>query len=51
MSHQIPDRDPAKILDPALDALLMEARKKKAGLTDKPRRNQPTRLTRERVAG
>jgi hypothetical protein len=37
LSHQIPDGDPAKILDRALDALLVQARKKKAALTDKPR--------------
>jgi hypothetical protein len=37
LSHQIPDGDPARILDRALDALLVEARKKKAALTDKPR--------------
>jgi hypothetical protein len=37
LSHQIPDGDPAKILDQALDALLVLTRKKKAALTDKPR--------------
>jgi 5-methylcytosine-specific restriction endonuclease McrA len=37
LSHQIPDGDPAKILDRALDALLTEAKKKKAALTNKPR--------------
>ena len=37
LSHQIPDGDPAKILDRALDALLVQARKKKAALTEKPR--------------
>jgi hypothetical protein len=37
LSHQIPDGDPAEILDRALDALLVQARKKKAALTDKPR--------------
>lgn len=38
LSHQIPDGDLAKILDRALDALLTEAKKRKAALTDKPRR-------------
>ena len=56
LSHQIPDGDPAKILDRALDALLVQARKKKAALTDKPRttskkKNQnraiPARVRRE----
>jgi hypothetical protein len=37
LSHQIPDGDPATILERALDALLTETRKKKAALTDKPR--------------
>ena len=37
LSHQIPDGDPAKILDRALDVLLTETKKKKAALTDKPR--------------
>ena len=40
LSHQIPDGDPAKILDRALDALLAETKKKKAALTDSPRRTQ-----------
>jgi hypothetical protein len=56
LSHQIPDGDPAKILDRAFDALLAEAHKKKAALTDKPRpaskkKNQnrgiPARVRRE----
>ncbi len=37
LSHQIPNGDPAEILDRALDALLVQARKKKAALTDRPR--------------
>jgi len=37
LSHQIPDGDPAAILERALDALLTETRKKKAAFTDKPR--------------
>jgi hypothetical protein len=48
LSHQIPDGDPAKILDRALDALLAETKKKKAALTDKPRasRKKSSRKTR-----
>ena len=38
LSHQVPDGDLESILDRALDALLLEARKKKAAVTDKPRR-------------
>jgi 5-methylcytosine-specific restriction endonuclease McrA/phosphoglycolate phosphatase-like HAD superfamily hydrolase len=38
LSHQIPDGDPAKILDRALNALLAETKKKKAAVTHKPRR-------------
>jgi 5-methylcytosine-specific restriction endonuclease McrA len=37
LSHQIPDGDPAKILERAFDALLTETKKKKAALTDRPR--------------
>jgi 5-methylcytosine-specific restriction endonuclease McrA len=37
LSHQIPDGDPGKILERALDALLTETRKKKAALTERPR--------------
>jgi len=40
LSHQIPDGDPAKILERALDALLTETKKRKAALTKKP---QPSR--------
>ena len=40
LSHQIPDGDAAKILDRALDALLAETKKRKAALTDRPRRSQ-----------
>ncbi|MBW2223166.1 MAG: HNH endonuclease [Deltaproteobacteria bacterium] len=40
LSHQIPDGDPAKILDRALDALLTETKKRKAALTDRPRRSR-----------
>ena len=40
LSHQIPDGDPAEILDRALDALLTETRKRKAALTDRPRRSR-----------
>ena len=41
LSHQVPDGDPVKILERALDALLVQARKKKAALTDKPRALSP----------
>jgi hypothetical protein len=37
LSHQIPDGDPAEILDRALDALLTETKKRKAALSEKPR--------------
>ncbi|MBW1874829.1 MAG: hypothetical protein JRI98_05470 [Deltaproteobacteria bacterium] len=37
LSHQIPDGDLAAILDRALDALLVETRKKKASFTENPR--------------
>jgi 5-methylcytosine-specific restriction endonuclease McrA len=40
LSHQIPDGDPARILDQALDALLTATKKRKAAVTEKPR---PTR--------
>ena len=40
LSHQIPDGDAAEILDRALDALLAETKKRKAALTDKPRRSK-----------
>lgn len=40
LSHQIPDGDPAKILDRALGVLLAETKKKKAALIDKPRASQ-----------
>jgi len=40
LSHQIPDGDPARILERALDALLIETKKKKASLTEKPRPNR-----------
>ena len=39
LSHQIPDGNPAEILDRALDALLTETKKRKAALADKPRRS------------
>lgn len=37
LSHQIPDGDPAAVIERALDALLTETKKKKGALTDKPR--------------
>ena len=40
LSHQIPDGDPAKIVERALDALLTETKKRKAALTNRPHRTQ-----------
>ena len=37
LSHQIPDGDPAAVVERALDALLTETKKKRAAVTDKPR--------------
>jgi hypothetical protein len=37
LSHQIPDGDPAAVVERALDVLLRETKKKKAALTDRPR--------------
>jgi len=37
LSHQIPNGDPAAVVERALDVLLRETKKKKAALTDKPR--------------
>jgi 5-methylcytosine-specific restriction endonuclease McrA len=37
LSHQIPDGDPAAVIERALDVLLAETKKKKGALTDKPR--------------
>jgi len=49
LSHQIPDGDPAKILDRALDALLTETKKKKAALTKKPRPSRKKSSTKTRA--
>ena len=49
LSHQIPDGVPAEIFDRALDALLGDAKKKKAAISDKTRRKQNTGETRGRV--
>jgi hypothetical protein len=37
LSHQIPDGDPAAVVERALGVLLAETKKKKGALTDKPR--------------
>ena len=37
MPHQVPNSDPAVIIERALDALLTQVLKQKAGITDKPR--------------
>jgi 5-methylcytosine-specific restriction endonuclease McrA len=49
LSHQIPDGDPAKILDRALDALLAETKKKKAALTERPRLGRKKGSTKTRA--
>lgn len=40
LSHQIPDGDPAMVVERALAALLTQTKKKKAALTKKPRRRR-----------
>jgi hypothetical protein len=42
LSHQIPDGDPAAVIERALDVLLAETKKKKGALTDKPRVGRKT---------
>jgi 5-methylcytosine-specific restriction endonuclease McrA len=37
LSHQIPDGDPAAVIELALGVLLVETKKKKGALTDRPR--------------
>ena len=37
LSHQIPDADPAAVVERALDVLLAETKKKRGALADKPR--------------
>jgi 5-methylcytosine-specific restriction endonuclease McrA len=49
LSHQIPDGDPAKILERALEALLVETKKKKAALTEKPRPSRKKSETKTRA--
>jgi hypothetical protein len=49
LSHQIPDGDPARILERALDALLIETKKKKASFTEKPRPNRRKSETKTRA--
>src|SRR6187402_1131879 len=41
LAHQIPNGDPAAIVERALDALLTQVYKRKAGITDKPRAQKP----------
>lgn len=43
MSHRIPDGDPVRIVNHALELLLEHERKRKAALTDKPRRRSKKR--------
>jgi hypothetical protein len=42
LSHQIPDGDPAAVVERALGVLLTETKKKKGALTDKPRVRRKT---------
>ena len=49
LSHQIPDGDPAVIVDRAFDALLETARKRKAALTTKPRKTSKRRKGKSRA--
>lgn len=48
LSHQIPDGDPAAVIERALEALLADTKKKRAALTNKPRprRKKATKRTR-----
>src|SRR5688572_26493809 len=41
LAHQIPNGDPAAIVERALDALLTQVYKRKAAITDKPRSQKP----------
>jgi len=41
LAHKIPNGDPAAIIERALDALLTQVRKRKIGMTDKPRAPKP----------
>jgi len=41
LAHKIPNRDPAAIIERALDLLLAQVQKRKIGLTDKPRAQKP----------
>ena len=49
LSHQIPDGDPAAVVERALDLLLAETKKKKGALTSKPRAEQKKRGRRTRA--
>ena len=51
LSHQIPNGDPAEILDRALDSLLVETKKKKAALTNKPRSSSKKRKSKSKSRG
>ena len=41
LAHQIPNGDPAAIVERALDALLTQVHKRKTGITSKPRAQKP----------
>lgn len=49
LSHQIPDGDPGKIIDKALDALLEKARKRRGALATRPRKKPAATRTKTRA--
>lgn len=49
LSHQVPDGDPAKLVDRAFDALLDKARRRKVAKTDKPRNRSRATTKRTRA--
>ena len=50
LAHQIPNGDPAAIVERALDALLKQVRQSKTGVTDRPRSHKPTASARHFAA-
>ena len=48
LAHRIPNGDPAAIVERALDALLVQVHKRKAGITERPRASRPTSAPRTR---
>lgn len=49
LAHQLPNGDPAAIVERALDALLTQVLKQKAAVTDKPRAPKPGSASRKRA--